>query len=156
MHKPNSQAVKWPSAPFSSFGELTWCIYMNLISTPWLQSSYNENSIREGSTVNVSINCSCRNVEINKYDGLFLTYPLMNSTTDSLFVLIKTNNVPSSYLIAYNLSVDFANSRGIAFVPREEKNKQIKNKNDRLQIENAHGFVLLLGLFLYIKIRPPP
>jgi hypothetical protein len=59
-------------------------------------------------------------------------------------------------LIAYNLSVDFANSREIAFVPREEKNKQIKNKNDRLQIGNAYGFVLLLGLLLYIKIQPPP
>jgi hypothetical protein len=59
-------------------------------------------------------------------------------------------------LIAYNLSVDFANSRGIAFVSREEKNKQIKNKNDCLQIGNAYGFVLLFGLLLYIKIRPPP
>jgi chitin elicitor receptor kinase 1 len=72
--------------------------YANLTTTPWLQkvNSYNENSIPEGSTVNVSINCSCRNAEINKYYGLFLTYPLMNATTDSLSILSQTNNVPSS------------------------------------------------------------
>jgi hypothetical protein len=31
-----------------------------------------------------------------KYYGLFLTYPLMNATTDSLSILSQTNNVPSS------------------------------------------------------------
>jgi chitin elicitor receptor kinase 1 len=45
--------------------------YVNLTTTPWLQkvNSYNENSILEGSTVNVSINYSCGNAEINKSMG---------------------------------------------------------------------------------------
>jgi hypothetical protein len=47
---------------------------------------HNENSIPESSTINVTINCFCRNAEISEYDGLFLTYPLMNATTDSLSV----------------------------------------------------------------------
>jgi len=98
--------------------------YANLTTIASLRkvNSYNENSIPEGSTVNVSINCSCGNAEISKNYGLFLTYPLMNATTDSLSVLSRTNNVPSSLLKAYNPSVDFANARGIAFVPNQDPN----------------------------------
>ncbi|KAI3849051.1 hypothetical protein MKX03_011494 [Papaver bracteatum] len=91
--------------------------YANLTTVEDLRNENhydNPNNIPVGSTVNVTVNCSCGDEKVSDY-GLFVTYPLL--PRDNLNSIASQSNLPSDLLQRYNPNSDFSSGKGLVFIP---------------------------------------
>lgn len=98
--------------------------YSNLTTASWIQNfnTFPRNNIPENSIVNVPVNCSCGNSDIDKKYGLFMTYPLRPE--DSLSSVARNSNSTPSLLQEYNPNVNFNAGTGIVFIPAKDNTGQ--------------------------------
>ncbi|XP_042520030.1 chitin elicitor receptor kinase 1-like [Macadamia integrifolia] len=94
--------------------------YSNLTTTAWLESwnSYAPNNIPNNAVLNVTVNCSCGDININSAYGLFTTYPLRPG--DSLSSVASYFNISAQLLQEYNLNTDFSSGSGLVVVPTKD------------------------------------
>lgn len=90
--------------------------YANLTNVQWLRNfnTYPPDNIPDTGTLNVTVNCSCGNAEVDDY-GLFATYPLRPGET--LGTVASQTKLDSRLLQRYNPSVNFNQGSGLAFIP---------------------------------------
>ncbi|KAJ1410278.1 Reverse transcriptase zinc-binding domain [Sesbania bispinosa] len=86
--------------------------YANLTNVQWLMrfNSYGPNSIPDTGSLNVTVNCSCGNSDVDDY-GLFITYPLRPGET--LGTVANEMNLDSALLQRYNPGVNFNQGSGL-------------------------------------------
>ncbi|KAJ1410279.1 Serine-threonine/tyrosine-protein kinase, catalytic domain [Sesbania bispinosa] len=95
--------------------------YANLTNVQWLMrfNSYGPNSIPDTGSLNVTVNCSCGNSDVDDY-GLFITYPLRPGET--LGTVANEMNLDSALLQRYNPGVNFNQGSGLVFIPGKDQN----------------------------------
>lgn len=76
---------------------------------------YEPTEIPAGVSLNVTVNCSCGDVDVSKSYGLFATYPLQPQ--ENLSILANKSGVPTELLEMYNPGYNFSSGAGIVFVP---------------------------------------
>ena len=105
----------------NTYEKVAETIYANLTTFDWLRkfNSYEPNNIPDTATLNVTINCSCGNIEVSKDYGLFITYPLRpNETFQSV---AHTMNLDTGLLQSYNPGVNFSQGSGLVYIPGKGK-----------------------------------
>ncbi|KAF0900008.1 hypothetical protein E2562_026249 [Oryza meyeriana var. granulata] len=94
--------------------------YNNLTTPAWLQAtnSYPPNNIPDTAIVNVTVNCSCGDVNISPDYGLFLTFPLMGGETLAS-VAANYGFSPSQMDVVrrYNPGMESVTGSGLVYIP---------------------------------------
>ncbi|VAI52179.1 hypothetical protein VPH35_107438 [Triticum aestivum] len=100
--------------------------YINLTTADWLQATntYPPNSIPDGATIQVTVNCSCGDAGISTDYGLFRTFPLRDWETLASVAATRDLSSPEQMDIVrrYNPGMDGATGSGIVYIPAKDPN----------------------------------
>uniref|UniRef100_A0A0D9XA90 non-specific serine/threonine protein kinase n=1 Tax=Leersia perrieri TaxID=77586 RepID=A0A0D9XA90_9ORYZ len=103
----------------STYTSIANNIYSNLTTPEWLQATntYPANNIPDNSVINITINCSCGDINISPDYGFFLTYPL--SGRDTLDSVAGNYGLSSQLDVVrrYNPGMESAVGRGLVYIP---------------------------------------
>lgn len=107
-------------SPGDTYEPVAETYYSNLTTVDWLKRSnpnYPENNIPDtpGTTLNVTVNCSCGNKDVSEDYGLFVTYPLRPG--ENLSSVANAANVSEDLVRRYNPGVNFNAGSGLVFIP---------------------------------------
>ncbi|GMG98697.1 hypothetical protein Nepgr_000537 [Nepenthes gracilis] len=105
-----------------TYEEVATLYYSNLTTANWIQefNNYSADNIPAGSSINVTVNCSCGNSSVSDSYGLFITYPLRPG--DTLNSVASYANVTNVTLLEYNPNVNFSAGTGLVYIPARDKN----------------------------------
>jgi len=78
-------------------------------------NSYDPKNIPIKAKINVTVNCSCGDIQISKDYGLFVTYPLRSD--DTLQKIANQSNLDEGLIQKYNSGANFSKGSGIVFIP---------------------------------------
>lgn len=100
-----------------TYGKVAGTYYSNLTTVNWIAkfNNFPIDNVPENTIINVPVNCSCGDSEIDKKYGLFLTYPLLPG--DNLKSVAQETNATTNLLQRYNPNVNWNSGTGIVFIP---------------------------------------
>ncbi|KAG9145210.1 hypothetical protein Leryth_008975 [Lithospermum erythrorhizon] len=104
-----------------TYGKIASQPFSNLTTEDWVRrvNTYDPNDIPDHVPINVTVNCSCGDINVSADYGLFATYPLRPG--ENLSTIAATSGLPAELLQRFNQGLNFSAGEGIAYVPAKDQ-----------------------------------
>lgn len=101
----------------NSYTNISSSIYQNLTQANWIASG--PDFVKAGTYLNVPVNCSCGDPNVNSSYGLFLTYPVVAGWGGNLSGIASNFNSTTDLIKKFNPNIVWDNSQPTqyAFIP---------------------------------------